>query len=165
MFKYDNMPDKEGDVKLVSELTLDEILENYIKLDNIDDLLDSDILILPIDKKEGYLLSQPFDMIRNCGEVDIRYYAYDQNKIEYHVFASTWQYIQMGAVIVSTIAGLVEICNFVMKKHGNDGNTRINIQLFNKTVNNTYIGHDYKGDIHTFCNIETEKMKDDFKTN
>lgn len=148
---------------MTTELKHDDILENYAKLDNTAELLESDILILPIDRKNAYLLSQPLDLKKECPDMNIMYYAQDQNKIQYCVTASVWHTIEMGSVIISSIANLVTIAGFVMKQHGNKENILISIHLFNKTVNNTFICHDYKGDVNTFCSSELEKMKSDFE--
>lgn len=146
-----------------TELTHDEILENYVKLDNTAELLDSDILILPIDRKNAYLLSQPLDLKKGYPDMNIKYYAQDQDKIQYCLTASVWSTIEMGSVIISSIASLITIADFVMKQYGNKENTLISIHLYSKTVNNTFICHDYKGDVHTFCNSELVKMENDFK--
>ncbi len=76
-----------GDVNLVLEFERDRILRDYIKLDNTDDLFESDILILPSDRKDGFKSSQPICMKETHPELIIKYYAYDQEKIQYSSFS------------------------------------------------------------------------------
>ena len=152
-----------GDVKLVLEFTHDEILRNYFKLDNLDDLLNSDILILPSNKEGGFRNIQPLDMVTEFDELDIKYYVKDQDQIKRYLSASYLDCLDIGVLLVSNINSLIAIADFLFKRY--EGTLKINIQLFNKTVHNTYIYNDYEGDVNNFYNYDVEKMKNDFEHN
>lgn len=69
-------------------LSRDEVLEGYYKLENIEKLFGSDILILPIIKPvnkqdEGRFYNQPLstDMKREYPEIDAKCYCKSQNSI------------------------------------------------------------------------------------
>ena len=105
-------------------------------------------------------------MKKRFEDLDIKYYVQDQNKIDGYSFsASCSEFIEVGALVISTISCLITVAGFLNNIYGNNPNSQIHIQLFNKTVNNTYIHHDYKGDVNNFYNHEVEKMEDDFRHN
>jgi len=152
---------------MTSELTQDEILEGYSKLKNINNLFESDILILP-DIKSGEAFRYPLrlDMKKQYENLNIKYYSDDQDKLRYFITDSvqeTINIIDLGVVIVSNINSLITIADFLFKRY--EGTSIINIQLFNKTVNNNYIYNNYEGDVNNFRNYEIEKMEDNFKHN
>lgn len=147
---------------MTSEFTQDEILKDYLKLDNRDDLFNSDILILPFDGKNHFKPTQPLDIKTGYEDLKIKYYVHDQNKMGYSFCASNSNLIDIGVAVISTISGLITIAKFIYTKYGNNPNSEINFTIFNKTNNNTYKYYDYKGDVNNFFNHEIEKMKDDF---
>lgn len=105
---------------------------------------------------------QLLDMKTECDGLDIKYYAKDQDKIEHYVSASYLDFVEIGVMVVSTVASLITIAKF-LKKNDGERNSLINIQLFNKTKNNTYIYHNYNGNVDEFYNSVAERMIDDFE--
>ena len=146
-----------------SEFTRDEVIDDYIKLNNIDDLFNSDILILPGMKEGAFLLTQPLQMKNEYEDLEIKVYSTSQENLRYYATASYLEFINLGCLVVSTISGLITIANFIKKKYEPKKGTIINICLFNKTKNNTYILHHYEGGVNNFYINELDKMKDDFK--
>ena len=154
-----------GDVKLVSELTRNEIIKEYPKLKNINDLFESDILIFPDIKQKGVFRGPlKLDMKNEYENLKVKYYSHDQDNLRLFYTDSVQEIeniINLGVVVVSNINGLIAIAEFLLNKY--EGISKINIQLFNKTVNNTYIQNIYEGDVNNFCNHEIETMEADFK--
>ena len=144
------------------EFTRDKVIENYVELNNIDDLFDSDILIIPWTKEGAFRLTQPLEIKHEYEDLKIKYYAADQENLRYNVTASDLDIIFLGYLIVSNFDSLIRIADFLMNKYENKTSTIININLFNKTENNKYILNPYEGDINNFKINELDKMKDDF---
>ena len=132
------------------ELTRDEVIENCVKLNNIDDLFDTDILIIPWTKDGSFRLTQPFEIRDEYKDLKIKYYAADQENLTYYATASDSDIILLGYLIVSNFNSLIRIADFLIKQYENRPSTIININLFNKTENNKYILNNYEGDVNNF---------------
>jgi len=146
---------------LESEFSREEILKGFVELNNVDDLFDSDILILPYHTDGAFRSTQPLDIKKDCKSLNIKYYTENQNEPRIHFTASSSDIIDIGVFVVSTLSALITIGQFLFKKYGNK--EIINIQQFNKTVNNNFVYHIYEGDVYKFCTEEINKMKEDFK--
>lgn len=156
---------KIGDAKLGSEFSREEILKDFVKLNNVDDLFNSDILILPLNKGRAFEDDQ-LDIKKEYQNINIKYYAENQENLTCHFTAaySPQDIIELGPIIISTISGLITIGEYIIKKCvSNDTNHTIKIQLYNKNINNNYNVHIYEGDVYNYCTNEIERMKEDFK--
>lgn len=148
-----------GDVKLDSEYTQEDIMKDYSISDDLDDLFNSDILVL-----ETAMDAEILDIETEYKELNVKHYDNYQREIETSFFEPITVYgiIQIGVMVISTLSSLITLGDFINKRYGNKGDTKINITVFNKTVNNTYIHHHYKGDSKNFCENVIEEMKNDY---
>lgn len=145
------------------EFTRDKVIENYVELNNIDDLFDSDILIIPWTKEGAFRFTQPLEIKHEHEDLKIKYYAADQENLRYYATASDSEIIIfLGYLVVSNFDSLIRIADFLKNKYENTKSTIININLFNKTENNTYILNPYEGNINNFQVNELNKMAKDF---
>jgi len=119
-------------------VTLDEILEGYPKIENVSELLDSDILVFPLHKDGAFGQKQLFE-IKN-DKLKLKYYC--DGKPTFSFQASVDTIINLAMLIVNSITGLVIIADSIQKNHKSD---TVNITINVPTVNNFYIGDTYEG--------------------
>jgi len=158
---------------LNSEFTRDEILKDYSKLKNADDLFDSDVLILQLYETKAFGTSEILEMKKEYEDLKIKCYIENQTKlkdIEYQDIVycpppDISDIIYLGTFVISTLSGLITIGDFLLKKYGVEAKryVNININIFNKSKNNTYILHKYEGNVYNFYIEEMDKMREDLK--
>lgn len=125
-------------------ISRDKLLEGYYKFENIDELFNSDILILPKYKNgEGCFYNQPlsFDIKRKFPEIKAKCYCRSQNSIPDHKTFTIPQALEFGSIVVSTLAGLATICQFI--KTYMDKN--ISTNLYIKFENSLFLNIPYEG--------------------
>lgn len=125
-------------------LSQDEILEGYYKFGNIKELFDSDILILPKYKNdEGYFYNQPlsFDIKREFPKIKAKCYCRSQNSIPCYKTNTLTQALELGSIVISTLAGLATICQFIQVYN----NKTININLYIKFEDSLFLNILYEG--------------------
>jgi hypothetical protein len=130
-------------------LSRDEVLEGYYKLENIEKLFGSDILILPIIKPvnkqdEGRFYNQPLstDMKREYPEIDAKCYCKSQNSIPVFITNQVPQDLELGYYVILTIAGMTTILDFMMRHYKNE---KIDINLYLKLENDNFLNVPYEG--------------------
>lgn len=97
--------------------TIYDILEDYPTVNNITELLDSDILILPNKKKEGsFGQCQPLELANINKNLKIKYYCDGEPSIRFE--ASTE--LDIGLIVVQLVANLVVISDYIIKHHKTD---------------------------------------------
>lgn len=122
----------------------DEMLEGYYKFENIEELFDSDILILPKYKNgEGCFHNQPlsFDIKRKFPEIKAKCYCRSQNSIPYYITNTLPQALEFGSIAISTLAGLATICQFIRMYR----DKTINTNLYIKFENSLFLNIPYEG--------------------
>jgi len=130
-------------------LSRDEMLEGYYKYENIEELFDSDILILPIIKPttkqdEGRFHNQPLspDIKREYPEIDAKCYCKSQNSIPIFITNQVPQALELGYYVILTIAGMTTILDFMIKHYKNE---KIDINLYLKLENDKFLNIPYEG--------------------
>lgn len=122
----------------------DELLEGYHKFENIEELFDSDILILPKYKNdEGYFHNQPlsFDIKREFPEIKAKCYCRSQKSIPCYETNTVPHALELGSVVISTLAGLTTIYQFIKLYR----NKNINTNLYIKFENGLFLNIPYEG--------------------
>ncbi len=125
--------------KLKKNMTIDQILKGYPEMDNIAELFDSDILVLPLHKNGAFGEDQQFG-IKN-DKLKIKYYTDDKPAFRFEASVDTL--INLGVLIVSSIAALVILADSIQKNYKGD---IINITINVNSGNNVYISKTYEGD-------------------
>lgn len=125
--------------KLKKNMTIGEILKNYPKMDNVAELLDSDILVLPLHKDGAFGAYQQFGFKND--KLKIKYYT--DGKPVFRFEASVETLINLGELIVSSIAALAALAGLMQKNHKGD---TVNITINVYSGNNVYISNTYEGD-------------------
>jgi len=126
-------------------ISRDEILAGYYKFEIIEELFDSDILILPkIKHGEGCFHEQPlsFDIKREFPDIEAKCYCKSQDSIPCYITNQVPQALELGAIVISTLAGMVTICDFIIKNYNNK---IININFYIKYEDNLFLNTPYKG--------------------
>lgn len=126
-------------------ISREQLLADYPKIENVDELFDSDVLILPNDKIHGRFLNQRTTI------PGLKTKAYHDPKEPLHsdLSANAQQVFDLGEYVFSAInlaASLVTIMSCFKKDHEDreiSFNNYIEIQNA-KTINN-YLVHPYKG--------------------
>ena len=132
-------------------LTIDDILKDYPRLDNINELLDSDILILPLHKNDDEMVfgcDQPNNIQIRIDNEKIKYYC-DKNT-KYSFTASASDYLMLGSMIISSIDILFMLAGWIKEKYKNKN---INITCYIKNESNCYINNTFIGRSSDFENI------------
>ena len=119
--------------------TIYKILEDYPTANDITELLDSDILILPNKKKEGsFGKDQPLGLVDFNKDLKIKYYCNGKPSIRFE--ASADGFLDLGYMVfnlVSFVVSLTTISDYIKKFHKDDnvkttivhGNLNINCQI------------------------------------
>jgi hypothetical protein len=85
--------------KIVSR---DEILEGYPKLDNSDDLFDSDILFLPISKEDVTMFyEQSFSIEYELKDVKVKFYGKPELTMKYNQVPPV---LEIGSIVIGTLS-------------------------------------------------------------
>jgi hypothetical protein len=124
--------------KLKKNTTIDQILKGYPEMGNIAELLDSDILVLPLHKNGAFGEGQQFG-IKN-DKLKIKYYTDDKPAFRFEASVDTL--INLGILIVSSIAALVVLADSIQRNHKGD---IINITINVNSGNNVYINKTFVG--------------------
>lgn len=102
--------------------TVYKILEDYPTVNDITELLDSDILILPNKKKEGsFGKDQPLGLVDFNKDLKIKYYCNGKPYTRFE--ASADDFLDLGYMvfnIVNFVASLIAISGFIKKFHKDD---------------------------------------------
>lgn len=127
--------------------TIYEILEDYPAVNNVTELLDSDILILPNKKKEGsFGEKQPLGLADLNKNLKIKYYC--DGKLSYRFEASIDGFLNLGILVVQLVnfaANLLVISNYITKSHNSD-KVKITIvhgDLYNNCQIDVFEGNGY----------------------
>lgn len=139
-------------VKIISR---DEILDGYPKLDNIDELFGSDVLILPNVKKYGLFNNQP----TNFPGIQAKLYYDPKKPSPFRLSASIEQFLDLGSIVIATslISNVIQIYQYIKKSYEN---RNIQINTYLKIENNYYLPIQYKGKA---SDIDVEKEILDIK--
>lgn len=129
-------------------LSREKMLEGYPKIENIDELFDADILILPAEKTgEGAFVNQltPYDIERVFPNTKVKYYC--KSEPEFYCI----KYNQ--APIVIDIPGAVVLLNsisvqiFLKYLYNFYKNSLIDIEIFRKFGDKGYVRLSFKNNI------------------
>jgi hypothetical protein len=120
--------------------TQDELLEGYCKLENVDELFKSDLLILPSNKEgEGSFVNQltKYDMEIEYPEISVEYYCRSEPEVRVYICNqdSIDYYIPGAYVILKTIA-VPALCSYLRNIYKNNP---IEIDVVVKIGDNKFI--------------------------
>ena len=121
-------------------LTRDEILEGYPKLENIDELFDADILILPADKVgESGLVDHltPLDFERVIPNANVKYYCKTKPKFYERVYNQSPFVIDIHGVLM--LLNPLSVTIFLKYLSNLYKTSVINIEIFRKFGDKGYI--------------------------
>lgn len=124
----------------MSRKTITEILEGYPEINNLSELLDSDILILPLHKDDNTFGSKQFEIAEEDKTIRIKYYKTDTTRYEFQASVDT--VINLGLLVVSAIDVLTRLAELLKERHRED---TIKTTIYAPTVNNYYIGNTFNG--------------------
>jgi hypothetical protein len=134
-------------------ITIYKFLKNYPKVDNLSELLDSDVMVLPLHREDNAFGSNQSKISEENKDLNIKYYATD--KTRYSFEAGLDNYINLGILIVSSIEILTKLAKWIQEKHSKD---IIETSIYIHIGNNFYAGNTFSGN---GTNIGTEIV--DFK--
>lgn len=137
--------------------TIDEILQGYPQVNNLSELLDSDVLVLPINKEED--MFDGWQELISEQNKDIRIKYYTTNKTRTCVGCQTEFYINVGILVISTIELLTKVIEWIREKHNEDP---IDISIHVHTGDNYYVSNTFKGNGNNVVN-EMEIFKNKLK--
>lgn len=150
-----------------SELSRNEIINNFLMLGNSDDLksvddlsevvdlFNSDILIIPFCKMgKRFINSESLDINEESKDNDLKVNFYDGNeRIFWQLLRPYTDIIYLGSAIIQTVAGLITIIDYLNKKYNaakepsRDCPIIYNIQIYAKNENNNYQYFVFQGEI------------------
>jgi hypothetical protein len=137
--------------------TIYDILEDYPTVNNITELMDSDILILPNKKKEGsFGQYQPLELANINKDLKIKYYCDGEPSIRFE--ASTE--LDIGLIVVPVVTNLVVmvISDYIIKHHKTDD---VKSTIIHGNFNNCQINV-FEGN-GSDVSREILKLKDNYK--
>ena len=147
-------------IKMNGNLTIDDILKDFPRLDNINDLLDSDILILPVYRNEDEMAfgdNQPSNV--QIENLKIEYYYDDKTKFRFVASAAGSDILILGSIILTSIDIFIQLAGWIKEKY-KDKNININCYIKNESnyyFTNTFIGK--SSDFENSIRDLNEKMK------
>jgi hypothetical protein len=140
--------------------TIHEILKDYPIINNVNELLDSDILILPIKKKDGsFGQKQPLGLAYLNKDLRVKFYCNGNPSLRFE--ASCESFLDLGNLIIlaNFLASLATISDYIKKFHKDDNvkTTIVHGNVYNNCQINVYQGNgsDVSRDILT--------LKDNFR--
>jgi hypothetical protein len=142
-------------ILLDSEFSRKQIINDFCASSNVDDLFDSDLLIIPFYKNGVWLeKSQILYINTEDNKIKIKYYGNNERIFEQKQKISfPVDIINYGSIVISTIAGLITIADVFEKKYGNKSkNIKIIFKIYILNVNGNYNSHEYNGNISNFLN-------------
>lgn len=144
-------------------LSREEILEGYSKLDNIDELFNSDVLILPNIKENGLFYNQP----TYFPGIQAKLYQDPKKPSTIRLSASIIEYLDFGSIVLLTslISNVIAIYQYVKGSY-EDRNVQINFYI--KIENDGYLNSQYRGkasdiDIEKEINNIKKEINKDFE--
>jgi hypothetical protein len=115
--------------------TIYKILEDYSTANDITELLDSDILILPNKKKEdSFGKDQPLGLVDFNKDLKIKYYCNGKPYTRFEASADV--FLDLGCMVfnlASFVASLITISNYIKKNHKYDN---VKITIVHGNLNN-----------------------------
>lgn len=137
-------------VNMNSPITLDEILKDYPKIDNLSELLDSEILVLPLHTDDDAFGIKQFEISKENKDIQIKYYKTDKTKFRFQACTeSTDTYIALGSLIVSCIGILPQLAKWIKEKYGEE---TVNTTTYVHVGDNYYVGNTFNGTGNTIGN-------------